>query len=60
MHTVFNRIKAFLAGLKTSWRAQSGIFSSQGNIYKYTIECLSLILSTVSLRFKYFSFHEKN
>jgi len=26
MHSVFNRLKAFLAKLKTSWRAQSDTF----------------------------------
>ena len=55
MHYIFNRLKAFLAGLKTSWRAHAVLASVEG---EYFISILSndffLILPVVFLRFKYF------
>ena len=55
MHDIFNRLKAFLAGLKTSWRAHAVLASVEG---EYFISILSndffLILPVVFLRFKYF------
>jgi len=39
MHTVFNRLKAFLAELKTSWRAQPDTFCHRAKPIFLIIEC---------------------